>query len=76
MFELVQVHGGNDYAEVAIRAKEGSGSKKVYAGILRLVDNPKSFYLPSEYDCADHPTNTPVEIKINGVTCYLSRKEN
>jgi len=41
LFELVQVHECEKYAEVIIRDKN---NVKVYAGQIQLVDNPESYY--------------------------------
>jgi len=47
-FELVQVHECDGYAEVLIRDKN---SIKVYAGNMRLSEDPMAHY-PPDYFCA------------------------
>lgn len=43
-FELVQVHEMNGYAEIVVRDRN---NRKVYAGNMKLVDNPNAYY-PAE----------------------------
>ena len=44
-FELVQIHENVTDAEIVIRSKD---KLKVYAGNLKPVDNPESYYPPKE----------------------------
>jgi len=44
-FEIVQVHENGNNAEIVVRDKN---SLKVYAGNLKLMSNPDSYYLPKD----------------------------
>jgi len=61
MFELVQVHEANGYAEILVRVKRGHGLMKAYGGNCVLVPNPGAYYSPAED--SEKAGNTPQQLQ-------------